>query len=81
VNYLPDRLAHWAVVRFSKRGELNRSPVWEEHLRGGVRGATEAEILMKLSKGSDGRPVLLKPSIAGLKDRVDLWFWGLSPRQ
>jgi 2-polyprenyl-3-methyl-5-hydroxy-6-metoxy-1,4-benzoquinol methylase len=80
VNYLPDRLAHWAVVRFAKRGELNRSPVWEEHLRGGVRGATEAEILMKLSKGSDGRPVLLKPCIAGLKDRVDLWFWGLSPR-
>jgi len=80
VNYLPDRLAHWAVVRFSKRSEINRSPVWEEHLRGGLRGATEAEILEKLSKGSDGHPVLLVPCLPGLKDRVDLWYSCLSPR-
>ncbi|SRR5258706_528221 len=80
VNYLPDRLAHWAVVRFSKRGEINKSPVWEEHLRGGLRGATEAEILAKLSRGSDSDPVLLEPCIPGLKDRVDLWYWRLSPR-
>jgi 2-polyprenyl-3-methyl-5-hydroxy-6-metoxy-1,4-benzoquinol methylase len=80
VNYLPDRLAHWAVVRFSRRGEINKSPVWEEHLRGGLRGATEAEILAKLSRGSDSHAVLLEPCIPRLKDRVDLWFWGLSPR-
>jgi SAM-dependent methyltransferase len=80
VNYLPDRLTHWAVVRFSKRGKINQSPVWEEHLRGGLRGATEAEILAKLSRGSDDRPALLEPCIPGLKDRVDLWFWRLSPR-
>jgi 2-polyprenyl-3-methyl-5-hydroxy-6-metoxy-1,4-benzoquinol methylase len=80
VNYLPDRLAHWAVVRFSKRGGITKSTVWEDHLRGGLRGATEAEILAKLSRGSDSHPVLLKPCIRGLKDRVDLWFWGLSPR-
>jgi len=80
VNYLPDRMAHWAVARFSRRGGINRSPVWEEHLRGGLRGGTEAEILRELSRGSDSRPVLLNPCISGLRDRVDLWFWGLSPR-
>jgi 2-polyprenyl-3-methyl-5-hydroxy-6-metoxy-1,4-benzoquinol methylase len=80
VNYLPDRLAHWAVVRFSKWSEINKSPVWEEHLRGGLRGATEAEILSKLSIGADSRPTLLEPCIPGLRDRVDLWFWRLSPR-
>jgi SAM-dependent methyltransferase len=80
VNYLPDSLAHWAVVRFSKRSEINKSAVWEEHLRGGLRGATEAEIMAKISSSSDGRPVLLDPCIPGLKDRVDLWFSQLSPR-
>lgn len=80
VNYLPDRLAHWVVVRFSKRGKRNKSSVWEDHLRGGLRGATEAEILAKLSRGSDRDAVLLEPCIPGLKDRVDLWYWGLSPR-
>jgi 2-polyprenyl-3-methyl-5-hydroxy-6-metoxy-1,4-benzoquinol methylase len=80
VNYLPNRLAHWAVMRFSRRGTINRSPVWEEHLRGGLRGATEREIVRTLTQGSDGRAVLLNPCIAGLKDRVDLWFRGLSPR-
>jgi hypothetical protein len=80
VNYLPDRLAHWAVVRFSKRSKINQSPVWDEHLRGGLRGATESEILRKLSRGSDGRPVLLEPCIPGVRDRVDLWYSWLSPR-
>ena len=80
VNYFPDRLAHWAVVRFSKRGAINKSPVWEEHLRGGLRGATEQEILRTLTQGSTGRAVLLGPCIPGVNDRVDLWFRGLSPR-
>jgi len=80
VNYLPDSLAHWAVVRFSKRGAINRSPLWEEHLRGGLRGATEGEIIRTLTNGSQEQAALLKPCIPDLKDRVDLWFWGLGPR-
>jgi hypothetical protein len=80
VNYLPDRVAHGAVARFSKRGKINRSPVWEDHLRGGLRGATEREILAKLARGSGARAQLLDPRIPGLKDRVDLWFSSLSPR-
>lgn len=80
VNYLPDSLAHWAVVHFSKRSEINKSPIWEEHLRGGLRGATEAEIMAKIARSSDGRPVLLNPCVPGVKDRVDLWFSQLSPR-
>jgi SAM-dependent methyltransferase len=80
VNYLPDRLAHWAVTRFSKRDEGNKSTCWEDHLRGGLRGATEHEILTKLTSRSEGGARLLDPCIEGLKDRVDLWFWGLSSR-
>jgi 2-polyprenyl-3-methyl-5-hydroxy-6-metoxy-1,4-benzoquinol methylase len=80
VNYLPDRLTHWAVTRLAKRSELNKSPVWEDHLRGGLRGATENEILTRLTSGSETQAVLLDPCVPGLKDRVDLWFWGLSPR-
>lgn len=80
VNYLPDRLAHWAVRRFSRRGAINRSPVWEEHLRGGLRGATEREIVRSLTIESGGRAEVLNPCIPGAKDRVDLWFRGLSPR-
>lgn len=80
VNYLPDRLAHKAVVRFSKWSTINKSPVWEEHLRGGLRGGTEADILRKVSKGNNGRPTLLEPCIPGVKDRVDLWYWRLSSR-
>jgi 2-polyprenyl-3-methyl-5-hydroxy-6-metoxy-1,4-benzoquinol methylase len=85
VNYFPDSLAHWAVVRFSKRGPINRSPKWEDHLRGGLRGATEGEILRTLTNGaptngSGGHASLLDPCIPDVKDRVDLWFWALGPR-
>jgi len=42
---LPDRLTHWVVVRAARRrSTINLSPNWEDHLRGGIRGATEREI-------------------------------------
>jgi 2-polyprenyl-3-methyl-5-hydroxy-6-metoxy-1,4-benzoquinol methylase len=79
VNYFPDTLAHWAVRKFSRRGAINKSLNWEEHLRGGLRGATEREILSTLRSDGQSRPVLLEPCVPETKDRVDLWFKGLSP--
>jgi SAM-dependent methyltransferase len=80
VNYLPDSLAHWAVRRFSRRGAINRSPRWEEHLRGGLRGATEREILRTLTPAWRRSAALLEPCIPHVKDRVDLWYWSQGPR-
>jgi 2-polyprenyl-3-methyl-5-hydroxy-6-metoxy-1,4-benzoquinol methylase len=80
VNYLPDSLAHWAVRRFSRRGAINQSLNWEEHLRGGLRGATEREILRTLRADDHSRPEILQPCAPETKDRIDLWFTGLSPK-
>ncbi len=80
VNYLPDSMAHWAVRRFSRRGPINRSARWEDHLRGGLRGATEREILRTLTRGASDRAEMLEPCIPGVKDRVDLWHRSLGPR-
>jgi hypothetical protein len=79
INYLPDRLAHWAARRFSSRG-LGLD-TWEGLLRKGIRGATEREILRSLGTcAGDSRPVLLSPRRPGLRDRVDVWYAALSPR-
>lgn len=43
VNYLPGRLAMWAIQQFSPR--VVKSYSWEELLRAGVRGATVTEIM------------------------------------
>jgi len=79
INYLPDRLAHWAARRFSRR-ELGRDS-WDTLLRKGIRGSTEREVLRSLGTcAADSRPVLLSPRRAGFRDRVDLWYAALSPR-
>jgi SAM-dependent methyltransferase len=80
VNYLPDRLAHWAAVHFAPRASrINKSPHWEDHLRGGIRGGTERQIIKHLCRHSSAEPILLPPAVDGLRDGVDLWFQGLNP--
>jgi 2-polyprenyl-3-methyl-5-hydroxy-6-metoxy-1,4-benzoquinol methylase len=90
INYLPNRLAHWAAVHWARfKSNVNRSPRWEDHLRGGIRGGTEREILRNLRRRPDGadrnsafgEPVLLEPSLDGLRDRVDLWYHALNPER
>lgn len=76
INYLPDRLAHAATRRFSKR--TDRSESWETLLRRGIRGATAREVVGRLRSGRRGNPVLLEPSKNGLRDRIDLWYSCLS---
>jgi SAM-dependent methyltransferase len=80
INYFPDRLAHWAAVHLARRpSRINRSPLWEDHLRGGIRGGTECLILRHLCQHSLAEPRILQPAVNGLRDRVDLWFHGLDP--
>jgi len=81
INYLPDRVTHLMARKFSRlRAEINKSPVWEDHLRGGIRGATEKQVVDSI--GQDGRsvPLLLEPKRLGLEDRCDYWYSRLSPR-
>jgi 2-polyprenyl-3-methyl-5-hydroxy-6-metoxy-1,4-benzoquinol methylase len=79
INYLPDRLAHFAARRFSPR-ELGRES-WESLLRKGIRGATEREILASFGNATgDSLPALLAPRRPRHRDRVDVWYAALSPR-
>lgn len=75
VNYMPDRMAHrWVMSRTRFKW-----PDWNEHLRGGLRGATENEILRKLSAKPGGAKIL-QPSRNDLHSRADYWLAGTSPR-
>ena len=70
INYLPDRLA-FAVARGFARSNT-RGHTDQQLLRGGLRGATEREILGILAK--TGHPAqLLVPQRDGCRDRIDLW--------
>jgi SAM-dependent methyltransferase len=88
INYLPDRIAHWAAIHFARyKSNVNKSLHWEDHLRGGIRGGTERGIIRNLCRRPDGthqnppvtEPIVLEPSREGVRDRVDLWFHSLSP--
>ena len=72
INYLPDGLTLKTSRKFSPR--VNEDDSWEFLLRAGIRGATVREI-KGLLKGAE----ILKPTLTGLKDRVDLWFLTTNP--
>jgi ubiquinone/menaquinone biosynthesis C-methylase UbiE len=72
INYLPDRAAHWFARRFARLNPgLNRSGTWNELLRGGIRGGTEAEIRRNLC-ARGGRASILQPCSTG--DRGAYWL-------
>ena len=76
INYLPDRLAHRAACRFSKRVAPDAS--WSELLRDGIRGGTTQEILGILAGEGQGVK-LLTPCRQGVHDHIELWFRLSSP--
>lgn len=81
INYLPDRVAHWYARAFSKRNpEINRSPNWAVHLRGGLRGGTEREIVANLTAHSRFRGAIMQPTAGGYRDRADYWLANTSSR-
>lgn len=75
VNYLPDRLS----LRVANR--VSGAPLtWEEHLRGGIRGATETSIIRWLTRGRTGEATVVQPRLNGVRDRADYWLSGTSAR-
>jgi SAM-dependent methyltransferase len=72
LNYLPDDLAWRVARRLSLRVRRNAS--WEELLRDGIRGATEAEVLQVLASAGHEPPIVLRPSRLGCEDTIDIWY-------
>jgi 2-polyprenyl-3-methyl-5-hydroxy-6-metoxy-1,4-benzoquinol methylase len=75
INYLPESLAFAAARKFSRIAPMHNYSR-EEMLRGGIRGATEFEIMRTIRQNSSYNPILLNP-LKG--DRIDLWYSRLSP--
>jgi len=79
INYLPDSLAHFCARKFARhdRGRdpvILKSPLWEDHLRGGIRGATEWEIMRNLTRASSSKARILQPRAECARNRADYWF-------
>ncbi|MGH9513713.1 MAG: methyltransferase domain-containing protein [Terriglobales bacterium] len=75
INYMPDRMAHFAARNLARRNhEINKSPDWNVHLRGGLRGGTEKEIVRNLTRGDTKAARILQPRQNGLRDRADFWL-------
>ena len=73
INYLPDRFAQFFARHLSRiNPEVNHSPDWSIHLRGGIRGGTEAEICSNLRLAPEaGRPTVIQPRN---QDRAAYWL-------
>jgi 2-polyprenyl-3-methyl-5-hydroxy-6-metoxy-1,4-benzoquinol methylase len=81
VNYMPDVLAHFVARHFSRRNAaINRSRDWNTHLRGGLRGGTEWELIRNLTRGNTSEARILQPGQNGLRDRADYWLSCTSQR-
>jgi len=80
INYAPDSLAHFIARKFARHDPvqysraIQKSPIWEDHLRGGIRGATEWEIIRNLNWGSSSKAHILQPRAECARDRADYWF-------
>ena len=75
VNYMPDKLTHFVVRLFAGRNrEISKSADWNVHLRGGLRGGTEKDVLRKLTAGDISAARILQPRQNGLRDRADFWL-------
>lgn len=82
INYMPDRLAHFFVRCFAGRNqEINTSKDWNVHLRGGLRGGTECEIVNNLTSGDRRLARVMQPHLNGVHDRASLWLSRTSPRR
>lgn len=78
INYLPDRVAHAYARRFARMNRsINGSSDWNEHLRGGVRGGTEREVLKTLAIPR-GTARVLRP--LACRDRAEYWLSSTSSK-
>jgi len=77
INYLPDRVSHWAARKFARHNwSANQSMDWSDHLRGGLRGGTEGQILDNLRLARSGKPTVIQPKD---NDRAAYWLSCTNP--
>jgi 2-polyprenyl-3-methyl-5-hydroxy-6-metoxy-1,4-benzoquinol methylase len=77
INYLPDKLSLFLARHFCRiNPDVNKSRDWNVHLRAGIRGGTEREILGNLRETA-GRATVLQPKD---RDRAAYWLAGTSAR-
>jgi 2-polyprenyl-3-methyl-5-hydroxy-6-metoxy-1,4-benzoquinol methylase len=80
INYMPDKLAHFVARKWSRHDPSKHNPAiqkslnWETQLRGGIRGATEWEIIRNLTRGKKVEAQILQPRPECACDRADHWF-------
>lgn len=75
INYLPDKLSLFLARHFCRiNPDVNKSRDWTVHLRAGIRGGTEREILRNLREAA-GRATILQPKD---RDRAAYWLAGTS---
>jgi predicted O-methyltransferase YrrM len=79
INYLPDGFSLFLARNLSKiNPEINKSPDWTVHLRGGIRGGTEKEILCNLNRAAGGHPSIVQPKG---QDRAAYWLSCTNPER
>jgi hypothetical protein len=76
INWMPDRLAHRTIRRFSRR--VTRDASWEKLLRAGVRGASVSEIVTQI-RSVDADATLL-PTISIASTWAGIWYAAKSVR-
>ena len=82
VNFLPDAFAHRYVRAFAGRNQqINKSPDWNVHLRGGLRGGTEREIIRNLTMGQPHKARVVQPRFNGVYDRASFWLSCTNPNR
>jgi|SRR5271157_3879777 len=79
INYFPDRFSLFLARHFTRLNpEVNKSRDWAVHLRGGIRGGTEAEICRNLRLARAGRPTIIQPRG---QDRAAFWLSRTNPER
>lgn len=79
INYLPDRLCLLLARKLSRHNPVeNKKLDWSGHLRGGIRGGTEAEIVRNLRLAKSGRPTIIQPKVG---DRATYWLSRTGPER
>lgn len=77
INYLPDSFSLFLARNLSRLNpEVNSSRDWTAHLRGGIRGGTEAEVCRNLRLAGAGRPAIIQPRG---HDRAAYWLSCTNP--
>lgn len=79
INYLPDSISFFLARNISRiNPEVNRSSDWTDHLRGGIRGGTEGEILGNLRLSGSGRATVIQPRF---HNRAMYWLSCTNPER